>query len=202
MKDLLSQCTFCEREHAQVPSRIVPDENYRAILANAIWKVIATDITKVSWREVKWCVLTAICEFSRYLFAKVVQSEQADDIWPALHDCFSRVGFPLYMRSDRGTAFVKLQPTFERYGMRGLLCTSERPTANGVVERVHRTMKDKVRSLELEGYQGNVHSVVASVVHAYNLTPHTSLDMQCPADVFFGREVRIWASRQRLRQPK
>jgi hypothetical protein len=78
-----------------------------------------------------------------------------------------------------------------RYGIRGLLCVAERPTANGCVERVHRSLKDRLRALGFIGEAVGVRRALEIAVRAYNFVPHSSLDMRSPASVFYGRVVRL-----------
>ena len=167
------------------------DEGFRQDLASEPWKVVATDITKVSWSGSTYNVLTAICEFSRFLVAKVVPSESASDLWSALRAIFVVFGYPEFLRSDRGPGYMALKKTFEAHGICFLPCVAERPTANGCIERVHRTFKDEIRALAFEGEDMGVRRAVDTVVRAYNIRPHSSLEMQSPASVFFNRRIRI-----------
>ncbi len=86
---------------------------------------------------------------------------------------------------------MTLQSTFAKYGIRGLLCTAERPTANGCVERVHRSLKDRLRALEFIGQGVGVRKALDIAVRAYNFIPHSALDMRSPISVFHGRAVRL-----------
>ena len=148
-------------------------------------------MTKVHWSGVSYDVLTVICEYSRFLVARVVPSESASDLWAALKSVFDTYGYPEYVRSDRGTGYVALQAMFTKYGSRGLLCVAERPTANACVERVHRSIKNRIRALASVGESIGVRKAIEVAVRAYNFTPHSSLDLRSPVASFFGRDVRV-----------
>jgi ribonuclease HI len=187
---VVGSCAFCEHDHARPPPRVIPDARFRQLLADAPWKVVATDITKFLWGEFRHFILTAICERSRFLVARVVPSEQASAIWQGLLHIFSIFGFPEFLRSDRGEGFVALQRVTAARGIRQLLCTGNRATANGLVERVHRSMKARRRALVAANFQASAQKVVDLICYAYNITPHSALDMKSPAEVFFGRPFR------------
>ena len=191
MSAVVGKCPFCEYEHLKVPPRIIAKEGFRQALADRPWRVIATDVTHVNWSGVSFDVLTAMCEYSRFLVARIVPSESASDLWAGLKSIFDMYGYPEFVRSDRGKGYVTLQSTFAKYGIRGLLCTAERPTANGCVERVHRSLKDRLRALEFIGQGVGVRKALDIAVRAYNFIPHSALDMRSPISVFHGRAVRL-----------
>ena len=108
----------------------------------------------------------------------------AKSIISGLDHVFSIFGIPAYIRSDRGSAFMKAE--FERYlldkGIASSPTTSYNPAGNGQVERLNQTLwqtiklKLKTHKLPLQHWQEllsyALHSVRSLLCTATNQTPH------------------------------
>ena len=94
-------------------------------------------------------LLTCIDRATRWVEAIPLVSITAESVASAFLDTWvSRFGVPLYVVTDRGTQF---EAELFRYlsGMLGfhrLRTTAYHPTCNGMIERVHRTLKAAIRA--------------------------------------------------------
>ena len=98
-------------------------------------------------------LLTCIDRATRWVEAIPLVSITAEDVASAfLETWVSRFGVPLYVVTDRGAQFEA--DLFSRLstilGFHRLRTTAYHPTCNGMVERVHRTLKAAIRSRKQE----------------------------------------------------
>lgn len=67
-------------------------------------------------------------------------------------ECFSRYPWPTPVTFDRGTEFIgiEFQKMLDDYGAKKKPITTRNPQANAIVERVHQTIGNIVRTFELQ----------------------------------------------------
>jgi transposase InsO family protein len=144
-------------------------------------EVVAVDMTYPQYGGQTYCILSVLCEFSRFYMSAELKSESGSAVMTALSKLFQSVGWPCFVRYDKGPALLQLAniPCIKL-----LPSVSDNPQSNGCVERVHRTLKSKLIWSKAVSFS----AAWSEVVSAYNHAPHSSLDSRTPADVFYGRE--------------
>ena len=98
-------------------------------------------------------ICTAIDDFSSYVCAKAVRSNTALEMSKfLLYEVFLKHGFPLAIRSDRGSEQVNLisKQISKLMGIRQLTGSGWAPQTSGKVERMHRTMNSMIAKLTCE----------------------------------------------------
>jgi transposase InsO family protein len=119
----------------------------------------------------------------------VVVAKKFDQVW------LSRYPRPLRCIHDQGSEFTgfEFQELLDSYGIRSSPTTVQNPTANGVLERVHQTMSNMLRTANLQTIDfttapETLDKLLASVAFALRATYHTSMQAS-PAQMVFGRDM-------------
>ncbi|CAH0550178.1 unnamed protein product [Brassicogethes aeneus] len=93
-----------------------------------------------------------------------------------------------YIRSDQGTEFMggKFMEVMEKEKIENDPSPPYTPEHNGVAERFNQTIQEKVRAYMFDsGLPKTMWELaVEAAVHAYNRTPHKSIDYQVPLQMF------------------
>ena len=142
-----AQCTTCS---ALKPRFYQPPRN-ELIRATQAWERISIDLKghlTTSHRGNKY-LLIAVDEYSRFPFAFACKDTSTLSVTNCLALLFSLVGFPSYVHSDRGTAFVSKDYLHSR-DISTSHSTPYHPTGNSQCERCNQTVWKTV-SLILKG---------------------------------------------------
>jgi len=94
-------------------------------------------------------LLTVIDSHTRWLEVQPLKDISAKTVVKAFLFCWvSRFGPPLYLTTDRGTQFCSelMETVTEELGIHHIRTTAYNPRANGMVERVHRTLKGAIKA--------------------------------------------------------
>ena len=106
-------------------------------------------------------IFTMIDAASKWMEAVPLTAVDANHIARAFHQQWIlRHGPPAYVHSDNGSNFrsVQFKQFLQKYGISQSFTTPYRPQGNGVLERHHRTLKDRLRtSLVQNGGQWTEH---------------------------------------------
>ena len=129
-----------------------------------------------------------------------------DRIW------FSRYPRPAYVSYDQGGGFTgnEFHELIISYGIKSKPSTSRNPQSNGVIERVHQTVHNMLRTFDLqiqpfnpiEPWQGYLNAVAYAIRSTYHTTLHAT-----PAELVYGRDIIFdrankpnWEEIRRLKQ--
>jgi len=104
---------------------------------------------------------------------------------------FLTYGVPLQLLSDRGAEFEGriFREVCEMMGVDKLRTTSYKPSTNGALERMHRTLNTMLGKM-VEEKQRDWDAHVAYALAAYNATVHSSTGFS-PNRLLYGRELRF-----------
>jgi transposase InsO family protein len=137
-------------------------------------------------------VLTVVDVFSRFLIAVPLRDKTARAVADALFKhVFCKFGTCQEILSDQGTEFNNsmMEQMCELFGIRKLRTTGYRASANGRIERIHRTINSIIGKMVAENHR-NWHEILDLVVAAYNASGHESTNYS-PNLLMFGRETSM-----------
>jgi transposase InsO family protein/predicted aspartyl protease len=184
------QCAVCQTvQHGIAPRH----GEMKPYAASGIGDRLHIDLTgpHPSSRQGSVYILTAIDAFSRFLFCVPLKNKNALTVATALVEhVFLPHGSYRSMVSDQGREFCNevLDSVAKLLGIQKLRTTTYRPSANGRVERVHRTLNgllSKIISENQKDWQDRLPMVTA----AYNAAQHESTSYS-PYYLMYGREYR------------
>ena len=148
--------------------------------------------------ETKLHCLTMIDPATGWFEIVQIPNKQADEVINILEfQWLTRYPWPTEVIMDRGREFageVSLALKHE-YGIHKKLITARNPQANAIVERVHQTVHNMIRTTGLTdasdlsddyGFQG----ILSAVRRAVNSTVHTTL-RATPSQLVFGRDALL-----------
>ena len=157
--------------------------------AKEAWDTISLDFTGPSSRTAGNILLTCIDHFSRFPFAFLVKSSSAKDIISCLQALFNIFGIPRRIVTDNGSSFVsdELLHFTNSFGIQHSTSSVYFPSSNGLVERLHRTLKHRLDKLLFDGLEFT--SALQQTLFTMRTTIHEALG-RTPFAAFFGRECR------------
>ena len=158
------------------------------------WERISIDITGPHPRSARQnqYILTVIDHFSKWAEAIPIRNHTAPVVARALMvHVFSRFGTPLQLLSDRGPEFESelFSQLMKWLEIDKVRTTPYKPSTNGCVERLHKTMNSMLGKVVSES-QRDWDERLPLVMAAYRASPHSSTGFT-PNRIFLGRENRM-----------
>jgi len=138
VENVVKNCEKC--------SRFDPSVNFRwergHITSNEVWQFVATDITHVN--SVPF--LTTIDIYTGFTIWKRMRNESANEVSMYWSQIIAEYGPPEKILSDNGSVFRSRHMTdlCRNWEVDQIFSAAYRPKGNGVIERVHRTIKRSV----------------------------------------------------------
>lgn len=208
MKDVVRSCAYWPNYSADIQSFIkrcspcsilevgnhIPPVEPIADKVTHPYEQIAIDLTGPSERTSGNTLLTIIDLYSRYPEAYILRHGTSTEIIKYLRQSFARFGIPERVLSDNGTAFTSVMITefFERLGVKHIRSSNYHPISNGCVERLHRTLKDRMAKIQLST-DTTFETALDRSLFDIRSTPNAMTGCT-PAKLFLGREVRTTLS--------
>ena len=140
-------CMHCQR--AKVGRNTIPPI-HEFVVPNKRFSHIHADITMMPESEGYSYLLTLVDRFSRWPAAIPLKDISADTVINAFaHGWISAFGIPETITTDRGSQFTSSiwAQLLEAWGIRHNTTTAYHPEANGLVERLHRRLKESLMAL-------------------------------------------------------
>ena len=112
------------------------------IASDTVWEKLAVDITHVNGQPYLSCIDCG----SRFTIWRPLKNESSKEICVHLERIFAEMGPPAMLLSDNGPAFrgIEMQQLLEVWDVQPDYSCAYRAQGNGLVERVHRTIKRMV----------------------------------------------------------
>ena len=137
--------------------------------------------------------MTVIDRYSRWIEAIPLASITAQSCAHALiHHWIARYGVPATIVTDRGRQFTSglWEELATSLGISRVQTTSYHPQSNGMIERQHRTLKERLMSRACASGSGDWLSHLPFVL--LGLRSSVRVDSQCsPADLLYGAPLRL-----------
>ena len=140
-------CLHCQR--AKIGRNTVPPI-HEFVVPNKRFSHVHVDITMMPESNGHSYLLTMIDRFSRWPAAVPMKDINTETVINALsHGWISAFGIPETITTDRGSQFTSAVWTqlLETWGIRHSMTTSYHPEANGMVERLHRRLKESLMAI-------------------------------------------------------
>ena len=140
-------CLHCQR--AKVGRNTVPPIHEFAV-PNRRFSHVHADITMMPESEGHHYLLTLVDRFSRWPSAIPLKDITTESVINAFaHGWISSFGIPETVTTDRGSQFTSAMwaQLLETWGIRHNMTTAYHPEANGLVERLHRRLKESLMAL-------------------------------------------------------
>ena len=173
VRKVIAKCDRCAKFD---PHRRNVSFNWK-IAAPRVWQRLATDVTHVNNQP----YLTVVDSKSKFTVWQKLITESGVSIAASLEKVFAWAGPPNELLSDNGTAFrsTEVMKVLEKWSIKQLLSCAYRPQGNGIVERIHRTIKRTVARSQCE---------VTDAVFWYNVTKEDS--KHSPYEILFRATAR------------
>jgi len=130
--------------------------------------------------------------FSRFVFLRPLKTKESAEVAEQLLLIYSEHAPPNILQSDQGTEFKGVVKTLcESLNVRIIKSAAYHPQSQGKDERSHRTWKEKMKFDMLNSCNGDLNWVeyLPMYQQLYNESPHGSLGLLTPFEVYFGRPV-------------
>ena len=140
-------CLHCQR--AKVGRNTIPPI-HEFVVPNRRFSHIHADITMMPQSNEFSYLLTLIDRFSRWPAAIPLKDISTESVVNAFaHGWISAFGIPETITTDRGSQFTSSiwAQLLETWGIRHNMTTAYHPEANGLVERLHRRLKESLMAL-------------------------------------------------------
>jgi len=136
-------------------------------------------------------LVTFIDRATRWPHAVAVSEVSTSVVAQALMEWVAEFGVPLKLTSDRGPQFTSAlwSNLAAQLGLTIKKTTAYHPQANGLVERLHRTLKAALRS-RLDG-KLDWFRHVPWVLLALRVSPHEALGGLSPAQMVYGQQLAV-----------
>ena len=169
------RCTVCCRSRHGPRNKQGP---LQSVMSDGPMRKLHVDLTGPHVRSKNGFVylLTAICQFTKYLVAVPLRDKTALSVAKALvKHVYLVYGSVELQVTDQGREFCNqvLENVYKLMGIQPSRTTSYRPSSNGVVERVHSTINGVFSKLVAEN-QRDWCEWVPVVTYCYNISYHTS----------------------------
>eukprot|EP00117_Sycon_ciliatum_P026714 scpid19450/ scgid21866/ Transposon Ty3-I Gag-Pol polyprotein; Gag3-Pol3; Transposon Ty3-2 TYA-TYB polyprotein; Capsid protein; p24; Spacer peptide p3; Nucleocapsid protein p11; Ty3 protease; p16; Spacer peptide J; Reverse transcriptase/ribonuclease H; p55; Integrase p52; Integrase p49 len=172
------QCSECWRRHTNPAQELLPSE------IEGVWQKLAVDLVCIEGQQ----VLSIVDYGSRYPELLPLSATTTAAVIDRLMEVFARFGLPSVLVSDNGPQFASAEMAqfLQRLGIQHNRSSPRYPRSNGMVERLHRVVKERIQSLRPSlSLQRRLQQVLFDIRNSV----HRMLGMS-PNEAFFGRMVR------------
>ena len=131
--------------------------------------------------------LVVVDAYSKWIEVEMMNCSTALATVNRLRRVFATHGLPLILVSDNGPSFVgeEFQQFMSKNGIKHILTAPYHPSSNGQAERMVRTFKESMKSLN----SGNTETKLNRLLFTYRMTPNTTTG-KSPAELLFLRQPR------------
>ena len=192
LKQAKKQCETCQR-HAG--SR-ADHGKMQLFSAKKPFEMVSIDIvgplpvTKTKNRY----IITMIDRFSRYCMLQPAKTVTAYDVVQAMEHWIAIFGRPKKILSDNGSQFISqvYKEYHEANGTKLAYTTTYNPSTNGMIERLHRWIKERLCLISFDAGCNFVEpkddwsAYLPVIQHVYNTRPNRMLGY-APTEIIFGR---------------
>ena len=173
--DFVHKCSRCQlSKPSNSPSfgqlQLMPTPNQPLELVSMDTMIMGTAAKDSAAKNLQ----VIIDHHSRYVWAVPTPKNTFLSVRNVLQNVFSSTPWPKKILTDRGTNFTTKQfrDFLSTHDCKRILTTSYHPQTNGIVEKMNRTLKEKLVIATQNNPRRKWSSLVSDVVKSYNDTPH------------------------------
>ena len=207
IKFTVQQCPHCREARDKLDEK--QTGKFIPIEAAYTFEMVCMDIVgplPVTSSENRY-LLTIIDRFTRFTMAIPLPEISATAVARAFVNSWIYLfGAPEKVLTDNGTQFTSevMQAVHKILGIKQLLTTVYHPECNGLIERFHQFLKEKLKITALQRNfdfqdEDDWDVFIPSIVHAYNITPH-STTKYAPYHLLFGQQPQLPLRMGKIRQ--
>ena len=187
VKDACGSCSICQKNKPTAHIVIPPTLK---IVTQAPFELMAIDLVSLPTVFQGFVgVLVLVDHFSKWLAVAPIRNKQAKTIVNLLeHQIFpSLLRLPFRILSDNGPEFnsIEFADLMERMNIHHIKTTAYKPSSNGAVERVNRTVIGFLRDLSTHPSDWNTY--LPQAIRVYNSTVHKETGLS-PASFLLTKE--------------
>ena len=177
-KLFVERCSECWRRRSNGAQELMPTE------VEGVWEKLAVDLVTIEGRT--FC--SVIDYGSRWPELLELSSTSTTGVIDKLMELFARFGLPVILVSDWGPQFASQEMArfLERLGIQHTKSSPRYPRSNGMVERLHRVIKERLAGLKPHL---PFHSRLQQVLFDIRNSQHRMIGTT-PAHALFSRSVR------------
>ncbi len=201
VKGICNRCPVCQKtkkqlkKYGKLPEKTAEAEPWDVLCVDLIGPYKIVRKNKKKDPLILWA-LTMIDPATGWFEMKEITAKSADNIANELEQAWlTRYPWPSQMIFDRGSEFKAevLEMITQDYGIKPKPITTRNPQANAIVERVHQTIGNMIRTFEVydndelddqDPWSGILASVMSAVRSTYSTTTQTT-----PMQLVFGRDT-------------
>lgn len=170
---------------------------------DATWEVDLADLPRLSdENDNNRYILFIIDVFSRFAWARTLQNKKGQTVSKAMQEVFeSSKRKPVYIFSDLGKEFFNssFQSLMKANNIHHYH-TENRDTKASIVERLQRTIKDKLYRYFTHSASYRYIDILPNIMEAYNSSIHSSIAV-APAEVSFTNQEEVWNQQHHAKTP-
>ena len=201
-EDIQKHCRKCHKCQLTKKKTIaygkLPEKEAEAIP----WDKLCVDLigpykiksNKIKGKEFELYCLTMIDPATSWLEIAQITNKEAITIAQTIELAwFTRYPWPQQIVFDRGKEFMGefREMVTKDYHVKAKPITTRNPQANAIVERVHQTMGNMIRTFEIQEFESmedGLKGIIHAVIFAIKSTYHTTLKAT-PMQLVFGRDA-------------
>ena len=136
----VERCSECWRRQVNNPQELLPTE------VEGVWEKLAVDLVSIEGHT----SLSIIDYGSRFPFLKLLASTTSSSVIDELDDVFATFGLPSTLVSDNGPQFASehMSAFLSQLGIHHIKSSPRYPRSNGMVERLHRVLRERLSALK------------------------------------------------------
>ena len=189
--DICNSCPVCQKYKVSACSVSPPIIKIDSDCPFSLLAVDLLQLPKTSGGHVG--CLVAVDHYSKWLVVVPIKNKQASTVTAAFEHrvLASLPAKPLRLLSDNGPEFISttFNALLEKYDIDHVLTTPYKPSSNGAVERVNRTLIERLRCLASSPLSWD--DDISKVVIDYNNSWHSTLNMS-PSECLLSERHNLW----------
>ena len=200
VKEVCSKCHTCQltkrsdAKYGKLPAKIAETTPWETLCVDLIGPY---SFSQPDGKTINLWAVTMIDPATNWFEIKEIDEKRADLIANAVELVWlTRYPWPNKITLDRGKEFMAEFSTMivEDYGIKKKPITARNPQANSIIERIHQTIGNMLRTFEVQKETLDPvnpwSGILAAIMFATRATVHTTL-AKTPSQLVFGRDAML-----------
>lgn len=197
VREYLKRCRVCQTSKIVTEKQLRRQRFLQSIPEGSLFERVQIDLFFIDEfneekdRRVLVPVVQIVDHKSKFRFAQILPSKEADYVVDFLHLVYSIIGPPKILQSDNGKEFIneKLIELNSHWNVQHVHSAPYHPQTNGVVERSNGVLKNVIKKWQISNPDKDWKPYLRFIVHQVNCIQHETLGIS-PYEYTFG--IRSW----------